>query len=87
MMKKIYNWLFSGDDFETSKEGIYFIGMLLGVLFLVLILMSYVTIIGTMKTLIEVADDYKAEAQKLESVQNYYSKELTRCQTLLLEEE
>ena len=67
-----------GDDFTTKREMFYFAGMMVGVFVSIFAILFTVITISMCKDLVGMVQADKAEINKLEDLNNYYSGEAVR---------
>ena len=67
-----------GDDFATKREMFYFVGMMVGIFVSIFAILFTVITISMCKDLVGVVQADKAEINKLEDLNNYYSGEAVR---------
>lgn len=66
------------DDFTTKREMIYFVGMVTSIFILVLTIMFTTMTMSMCRDLVNVVESDKAEINKLEDLNNFYSGEMAR---------
>lgn len=67
-----------GDDFATKREMFYFAGMMVGVFVSIFAILFTVITISMCKDLVGMVQADKAEINKLEDLNDYYSEEAVR---------
>ena len=67
-----------GDDFATKREMFYFVGMIVGIFVSIFVILFAAITISMCKDLVGMVQADKAEINKLEDLNNYYSGEAVR---------